>query len=126
MRVKDDFFSRGQFKVGNGSTVCFWEDVWLGQTPLAQQYPSLYNIIQHKDVLVATVLAQSPLNICFRRGFNDHKWNQWLHLCQRLATVNLSNEQDRFVWNLTDSGVFTVKSFYLDLINGHTRFLRNY
>jgi hypothetical protein len=75
MRVKQDFFSKGFFKVGNGLTVRFWEDVWLGDMSLAQQYPSLYNIVQHKNVLVSTVLAQTPLNICFRRGLNDHKWN---------------------------------------------------
>jgi hypothetical protein len=57
---------------------------------------------------------------------NDHKWNEWLHLCQRLIIVNLSQEPDRFIWRLMDSGLFTVKFVYLDLINGHTRFLRKY
>jgi hypothetical protein len=68
MRVKQDFFSKGHFKVDNGSTVRFWEDIWLGDMSLAQQYPSLYNIVQHKNVLVSTVLAQNPLNICFSEG----------------------------------------------------------
>jgi hypothetical protein len=35
MRVKQDFFNRGYFRVGNGLTVRFWEDVWLGDLPLA-------------------------------------------------------------------------------------------
>jgi hypothetical protein len=48
MNVKEEFFSRGSFKVGNGLDTRFWEDVWLGDKPLAQQYPSLYNIVQHK------------------------------------------------------------------------------
>ena len=47
-------------------------------------------------------------------------------LCQWLITVNLTSEADHFVWKLTDSGIFSVKSMYLDLMNGHTRFLRNY
>jgi hypothetical protein len=41
-------------------------------------------------------------------------------------TVNLVNEQDKFVWNLTTSGTFTVKSMYEDLMNDHTPFLRKY
>jgi hypothetical protein len=61
--------------------------------------------------------------VCFRRGLNDHKWSEWLHLCQRLMAVNLS---DKFVWKLTEFGVFTVKSYYMDLMNGHTRFLCKY
>jgi hypothetical protein len=66
MRVKPEFFKRGMFKVGNGMAVRFWEDTWLGDYPLSLQYPSLYNIVQRKNVLVSTVLAQHPLNIDFR------------------------------------------------------------
>jgi hypothetical protein len=107
-------------------SVRFWEDVWLGKTSLAQQYPSLYNIVQRKNVLVANVLSQTPLNIGFRRVLNDHKWNQWVHLCQRLMSIQLNNDQDKFMWKLTETGTFTVKSMYLDLMNGHTRFLHRY
>jgi hypothetical protein len=83
----------------------------MGDVPLSHQYPALYNIVQHKHVLVSTVLASEPLNITIRRGFNDNKWLQWLHLCQRLMTVNLTTEPDKFIWKLTDSGLFSVKSF---------------
>ena len=76
--------------------------------------------------MVSNVLLQSPLNISFRRTFNDHNFDQWVLLCQRLMLVQLSAEDDSFVWKLTDSGVFTVKSIYLNMMNGHTRFLRNY
>jgi hypothetical protein len=34
--------------VGDGETIRFWEDTWLGESPLAIQYPSLYNIVQRK------------------------------------------------------------------------------
>ena len=36
MKVKADFFSRGTFKVGNGTSIRFWEDSWLGDVPLSQ------------------------------------------------------------------------------------------
>jgi hypothetical protein len=65
MRVKNDFFKRGEFKIGNGSMVRFLEDIWLGEVSLAQQYPSFYNIVQRKNVLVSKVLGQSPINIGF-------------------------------------------------------------
>jgi hypothetical protein len=126
MRVKPEFFKRGRFKVGNGMTVRFWEDTWLGEYPLSLQYLSLYNIVQRKNELVSTVLAHPPMNIGFRRTFNDYKYNLWLHLCQRLMSIHLSNEPNTFVWNLNESGLFSVKSMYLDLMNGHTRFLRKY
>jgi hypothetical protein len=38
----------------------------------------------------------------------------------------LSNNPDKFIWKLTGSGIFTVKSMYLDLMNSHTSFLHKY
>jgi hypothetical protein len=107
-------------------TVRFWEDTWMGDAPLCQQYPALYNIVQHKNILVSTVLAHTPLNITFRRGLNNNRWLQWMNLCQRLITVSLNNEPDVFCWKLTDSGLFSVKSMYLDMMNGHAIYLRKY
>jgi hypothetical protein len=94
--------------------------------PLSQQYPSLYNIVPHKYELVSTVFANTPLNIYFRSGQNDNKWGEWLHFCRRLISVTLSTESDKFIWELTDSGRFTVKYMFLDLMNDDNRFLGNH
>uniref|UniRef100_A0A453N585 Reverse transcriptase zinc-binding domain-containing protein n=1 Tax=Aegilops tauschii subsp. strangulata TaxID=200361 RepID=A0A453N585_AEGTS len=48
MRTKDLFLRRVKFLVGNGMSTRFWEDAWLGETPLTIQYPTLYNIVQCK------------------------------------------------------------------------------
>jgi mannosylglycoprotein endo-beta-mannosidase len=126
LKVKDDFFSKGSFELGNGLDTRFWEDCWLGDRPLAEQYPSLYRIVQHKDVLVANVLQGSHLNIAFRRNLDEYKWTRWMHLVGRLIEVNLTDTKDNFVWNLMTSKEFTVKSMYLDYMTGHTRYLRKY
>jgi hypothetical protein len=63
MKVKEDFLSRGSFTVGNGEDTIFWEDTWLEKKFLAQQYPSIYSIVHRKNVSVANVLNQNPLNI---------------------------------------------------------------
>jgi hypothetical protein len=126
MRIKEDFFSRGVFRVGNGANTHFWEDSWLGETPLATQYQSLYNIVQRKQVSVADVLSRAPLNIEFRRTLTGTKWTSWLHLVGRLIDVQLSDQEDVFRWKLTASGKFSVKSMYLDYMNGHYVFLRKY
>jgi hypothetical protein len=68
MRVKEDFFARGSFVLGNGSGIRFWEDTWLGDRSLAAQYPSLYNVVRQKNQTVASALASVPLNIEFRRS----------------------------------------------------------
>jgi hypothetical protein len=33
MKVKEDFFSHGNFKIGDGLRTRFWEDTWLGNKP---------------------------------------------------------------------------------------------
>jgi hypothetical protein len=126
MKVKEEFFARGKFNVGNGANTRFWEDTWLGDKPLSMQYPSLYGIVQRKQVTVATVLGHNSLNIAFRRNLTEDKWTQWLNLVSRLMEVQLSSDQDFFRWNLTTSGEFSVKSMYLDFMNGHTKFLKRY
>jgi hypothetical protein len=40
--------------------------------------------------------------------------------------VEINSDQDRFVWGLTNSGKFTTKSMYLDLMNDHTKYLKKY
>ena len=48
MNVKDYFFCRGKYVVGNGQANRFWEDTWLGEVPLSDQDPLLYNVVRQK------------------------------------------------------------------------------
>ena len=63
MKVKQSLFNRTKFIIGNGASTRFWEDTWLEEEPLAIQYPSLYRIVQRREVFVATVFQSIPLNI---------------------------------------------------------------
>jgi hypothetical protein len=40
--------------------------------------------------------------------------------------VQSNLEKDNFVWSLTNSGEFTLKSLYLDLLNDDTKYLKKY
>jgi hypothetical protein len=126
MKVKEEFFKRGSFVVNNGMSARFWEDTWLGNRPLADQYPSLYNIVRNKNVTVATTLATTPVNIGFRRSLTGVRWDRWIHLVQRLMSIQLNSNNDVFKWNLVESGRFLVKSMYLDMLNDNIVFLRKY
>ena len=50
----------------------------------------------------------------------------WLNLVERLMNISLCTQPDSFVWSLTNSGVYTVKSMYLDLLFDNIVFLRKY
>jgi hypothetical protein len=95
MKVKEDFFCERLLYHKECMETEFWEDTWLGNKSLAQQYPSLYNIVQRKQVSVANVLSHNPLNICFRRTLTENRWNMWLHLVHRLMNVHLFFDGER-------------------------------
>jgi hypothetical protein len=126
MRVKEEFFERGAFILGDGANIRFWEDKWLGDRPLATQYPLLYNIVRHKNQTVAHTFASTPINIEFRRSLVGGRWDTWLHLLHRLIDVRLETKEDEFRWSLTQSRKFTVKSMYLHLLNDNTVYLHKY
>ena len=94
MKVKQSMFNRTRFVIGNGTSTRFWEDTWLGESPLAIQYPSLYRIAQRREVFVATVFQSVPLNIQFRRSLAGNRWEEWLRLVRRLMEVQLSHQPD--------------------------------
>ena len=50
----------------------------------------------------------------------------WFHLVEKLMSVNLSDEPDTLRWKITQSGMFLVKSYYAELMNDNTRYLRKY
>jgi hypothetical protein len=54
-----------------------------------------------KYIVVANVFEGDHLNIELTRVLNDNRWETWLQLVHRLLSVNLTNEEDRFLWNLS-------------------------
>jgi hypothetical protein len=60
---------------------------------MSHKYQSLHNIIQQKQISIANVFAQTPLNISFRKALIANKWAQWLNLVERLMVVPLSKNK---------------------------------
>jgi hypothetical protein len=46
------FQSYFRFDPGEGSKVCFWDDVWCGYNPLKVAFPGLFNIASFKEVSI--------------------------------------------------------------------------
>lgn len=66
---------------------------------------------------MATVLGSNPLTVQFRIALIGDKWTAWLHLVRRLMEITFTNEPDTFLWRSSSSGLFSVKSMYVDFIN---------
>ena len=116
MATKKYFFSHGSFSIKDGLEIRFWEDKWLGNATLREQYPALYNIMRYKGDTIATVMESFPPNVTFRRDLIGPRLQSWYILLQRLSTVQLSHGSDVFRWNLHGNGQFSVESMYRALI----------
>jgi hypothetical protein len=112
MSVKEDFFSMDTFILHDGRQIRFWEDSWLGTTPLNIQYPDLYNIVRRKDATVAEIFSSRPLNISFHRNLVVENLLSWHALVMRLMDIQLTDRPDTFKWSLNHNGQFFVSSMY--------------
>jgi hypothetical protein len=117
MAMKKYFFRFGSFNIKDGSEIRFWEDKWMGNSTLREQYHVLYNIVHHKSDTTVTVLETSPPNVTFRRDLIGHRLAAWNTLLERLAMVQLAQGTDDFRWNLHEDGKFSVDSMYKALVH---------
>jgi hypothetical protein len=76
-----------------GLRYVFWEDKWLGDTTLWEQYPALYAIVCHKGDTIVHILQSNPPNMSFRRNLYGPRLVSWEALLQRLAHVQLREEK---------------------------------
>jgi hypothetical protein len=94
MATKKFFFGMGSFSIKDGSEIRFWEDIWLGNATLREQYPELYSIVCHKGDTIAKVLETSPSSVAFRRDLSGQRLVAWNALLQCLANIQLQNGHD--------------------------------
>jgi hypothetical protein len=89
MAMKKYFFCLGNFSIKDGLEIRLWEDRWLGNTMLHEQYLALYPIVHYKSDTIAKVMGTSPPNVMFRRVLLGKRLVYWNALVQRLANVHL-------------------------------------
>lgn len=76
------------------------------------QYPRLFNLTFSKNITVAKVFVEGFGCIRFRRLLWGETLSMWVQLQQRCSIVQLTNHQDKLLWNLGSKMVFTLHSFY--------------
>jgi hypothetical protein len=116
MVTKKYFFPHGCFSIRDGSEIRFWEDKWLGNTTLREQYPALYNIVRYKEDTLAKIMGSNQPQVTFRRDLIGARLVSWNALLQRLENLHLTQGSDEFRWNLTENHRFSVISMYSALI----------
>nr|GEU95458.1 RNA-directed DNA polymerase, eukaryota [Tanacetum cinerariifolium] len=98
-------------KLGNGSSISFWNDQWIGDRHLRDLFPRLYALEDNKNAMVNVKLSDGRLESSFRReprsGAEQAQLNE---LSILVSDVNLRPISDRWALSLKGSGDFSVAS----------------
>lgn len=103
--------------VRSGRQTRFWKDVWLDECPLSVSFPRIFRVCRDRDISVA-LAGVSDWNLSIRRAFGETEMKEWSELREKLAAVNLSDEDDGVTWKLEPSGKFTSRSTYRQITFG--------
>jgi hypothetical protein len=86
--------------------------------PLKTQFPYIYSICSDPNSIVKQMLIEGEWEINLRRTLGQNELVEWMELQERLAPIQLTTEKDSMVWKLTQSGQFTTKSPYREIVFG--------
>jgi hypothetical protein len=68
------------------------------------------------------VMSVEHYNILFIRDLVDDKLQKWLRLLIKINNVTLGRGRDVFRWHLNTTGIFSVRSMYLHMVNQQAPF----
>lgn len=98
--------------MGDGKDTSFWEDVWVGETPLKLLFPKLYEYCSKKKCTVQDFWREGEWVINFRRTLSVVEATQWDDLLNTIKETELTGETDSVKWALEKSGQYTTRSMY--------------
>jgi hypothetical protein len=106
-------------KIGKGNNTGFWCDIWVGGNTLKSRFPRLFGISTQKENLVCDVGSWVSgvwtWKLEWRRNFFVWEEEILQDLLDVLNHVNITLDEDRWVWNPGGEDGFSVKSTYVFL-----------
>ena len=88
----ESFSKHLSFIVGDGTSILFWHDRWIGNNTLKFLYPELYNFSDDKEACISDVLCLQEGGIVRVRDLRFYRDFQYWNLdaaCSRLDLYNL-------------------------------------
>ena len=74
----DKFVENTKLLVGKGDRIRFWEDSWVGNSPLKESFPRLYRLSNNHNMLIQSVVSwyshsNHSWDLNFSRNFSDRE-----------------------------------------------------
>ena len=106
-----NLFDKCVCRVGDGSSVLFWHDVWEGDVAFKVRFHRVFRLDLDGCCKVSDRSNQEVWGTVLRRQpRGGEEMVQFLELRQVMRTVSLSNIPDTWVWALESDQCFTVAS----------------
>ena len=88
------FSTHTRFLVGDGTIICFWEDLWWGDRPFCLQFPRFFRITTTKNLPILAILGNNTslswdFTLC--RNLFDVEFVDLERLLSLLSSVHLSS-----------------------------------
>ena len=108
-----------RFVVGDGTKICFWEDLWWRDQLLCLQFLRLFRVTTTKKLSIQAILGNdtsSSWDLIFRRNLTNVEIEDLKKLMSLLSHVHLTPFiLDAKTWVPSSSRGFSIKSFLLVL-----------
>ncbi|KAL4346365.1 hypothetical protein GQ457_17G012800 [Hibiscus cannabinus] len=114
--AEDCFTKKLRFILGDGKSINFWDDVWIGSNSLKVAYPRIYALSSRKEGKVVEFGSKLngfwEWNIPLRRRLFDWEIETWERFINALDVASRSLEsKDCLRWSGSSSGHYRPKSF---------------
>ncbi|GKE01600.1 hypothetical protein Tco_1389583, partial [Tanacetum coccineum] len=107
-----------QHKVGNGSSIRFWKDNWVGNGHLNMRYNRLFHLDSNENCLLSKRISNDNWSWNWNRQSLGSRNEEDLEaMISEVCHVNVSNLPDSWQWNIAPDGVFSVHDTRLHLDN---------
>lgn len=87
LKVRDLYVQGRSFIIGNGKSILFWKDRWLGDQPLMNTFPDLFKMTKQPSITLAEAKCD-PANISFSRWLVDDGKNNGIVFCYNWITLS--------------------------------------
>jgi hypothetical protein len=101
-----------KWRVGDGSKIRFWEDLWIGSSSLVIQYWKIYCIVNEQNKIIVELWDGVNLKCTFRRCVDVRLYNLWEEVVNIASSIELSGEEDELIWQFDSSGIYFSQSLY--------------
>ncbi|XP_071693604.1 uncharacterized protein [Rutidosis leptorrhynchoides] len=101
-------------EIGICNSIKFWQDVWLGSTPLKEQFKRLFALEVNKHVSLQERVQQTGETVtgnwCWNRDPRGRAISELAELSRKIGEFRFQqNSEEKWRWNLGTEGIFTAK-----------------